>query len=177
MKKLLIVEDDETLAAGLVRTFSRRGYSCFLASTCREALDLITWQSPTHVLLDLNLGLESTQDMISEARARLPKAVLIVLTGYGTIPSTVRAIKEGADQYLCKPITPDAIETAFAEVVKQKSQRAETSALWDLTNDHIMKVLNECGGNISHAAKNLGLHRRTLQRKLKKIDVSSQKEL
>ncbi len=168
MKKLLIVEDDETLAAGLVRTFSRRGYSCFLAASCRDALDLVVAQSPSHVLLDLNLGNETTQEVIAEIRSSLPKAVIIVLTGYGTIPSTVRAIKDGADQYLCKPATPEAIEKAFEETLDKKS--VEPAALWDLENNHILKVLNDCGGNISQAAKSLGLHRRTLQRKLKKLD-------
>lgn len=163
MNKLLIIEDDETLAASLVRTFSKRGYTCLLASSCHEGFELAKSQQPTHVLTDLNLGDETTQNLIPQLRQVLPRAVIVVLTGYGTIPSTVQAIKEGADQYLCKPVTPDLLERAFEKTSSQ------TTPLWNLENDHILKVLEECGGNISQAAKNLGLHRRTLQRRLKKI--------
>ncbi len=167
MKKLLIVEDDEVFAAGLVRTFSRRGYSCFLADTNREALVLAQEQQPDHLLLDLNLGQETTQDLIPQLRKILPHSIIVVLTGFGSIPSTVRAIKEGANQYLCKPIAPDLIEQAFEE---KGGVSHGALPLWDLENDHIIKVLEKCGGNISQAAKLLGLHRRTLQRRLKKID-------
>ena len=171
MKKLLIVEDNETLSAGLARTFSRRGYTCLLASSCRDALELANTQLPSHVLLDLNLGDESTQEIIADIRHKLRNAVIVVLTGYGTIPSTVRAMKDGADQYLCKPATPEAIEAAFNESTTSAHQNA--LSLTTLENDHILKVLGNCGGNISLAARNLGLHRRTLQRKLKKIDFDN----
>lgn len=167
MKKLLIIEDDDIFAKGLVRAFSRRGFSCFLASSCQEALKIIGEEFPTHVLTDLNLGTETTQDLIPEIRKILPKVILVVLTGFGTIPSTVQAIKEGANQYLCKPTTPETIEKAFTE--SEAEAVSVTTPLWDLENDHILKALEDCGGNISQAAKNLGLHRRTLQRRLKKI--------
>ncbi len=169
MRKLLIVEDDEVFAAGLVRTFSRRGYSCFLADSNREAIVLAQEQQPGNLLLDLNLGKETTQELIPQLRKLLPDSVIVVLTGFGSIPSTVRAIKEGANQYLCKPIAPDLIEQAFEE---RGLIQGEALPLWDLENDHIIKVLEKCGGNISQAARLLGLHRRTLQRRLKKIDPS-----
>lgn len=169
MKKLLIVEDDEIFAASLVRTFSRRGYSCSLASSCEEAFDLAKQHSPTHLLLDLNLGNETTQALIPQLRSLLPESILVVLTGYGTIPSTVQAIKEGANQYLCKPTTPELIEKAFEENL---TSLADSNSLWELEQEHILKVLEQCGGNISQAAKQLGLHRRTLQRKMKKLNSS-----
>jgi two-component system response regulator RegA len=165
MKTLLIVEDDATFAAGLVRTFSRRGYSCLWADSCSSADDMISVHRPTHVLLDLNLGGETTQEMIARFRSRLPQSVIVILTGFGTIPSTVRAIKDGANQYLCKPLSADAIEAALQESL---AISPDVTPLWDLEKSHILQVLENCGGNISRAAKTLGLHRRTLQRRLKK---------
>lgn len=167
MNRLLIVEDDATFAAGLVRTFSRRGYACALAATCADALAVAATQQPSHVLLDLHLGTEDTQDLVPQLRRTLPKAVIVMLTGVGTIPSTVRAMKDGANHYLCKPAPVDAIARALEE---STDVAAEPVPLWDLENDHIVRILEECGGNISQAAKTLGLHRRTLQRRLRKID-------
>lgn len=166
MKKLLIVEDDSVLAASLARTFSRRGYNCLLAATLAEADIVIDEHKPTHCLLDLNLGDESTQGRIATIREKLPKTVIVILTGYGTIPSTVKAIKDGADQYFLKPIEPDILEEAFDHLQKKTNQ---ADKLWKLEDAHILKVLNECGGNVSQAAIKLGIHRRTLQRKIKKL--------
>lgn len=166
MKKLLIIEDDETFAASLVRALSRRGYACVLANTCAESLTLARETKPTHILMDLNLENETTQSLVPLLKKEHPQTRLVVLTGLGTIPSTVQAIKDGADHYLCKPATPDTIQAALEETSPFKTN---TAPLWELENDHILKVIEQCGGNITQAAKNLGLHRRTLQRRLKKI--------
>lgn len=168
MKRLLIVEDDMTLAAGLVRVLSRRNFLCLLAHSSREALEVCQEHQPTHILLDLNLGNETTQDLVAVFKKQLPHSRIVMLTGFGTIPSTVRAIKEGASQYLCKPATPDQIEKALNDA-DVDSAESVSKPLWDLEKAHILKILEESGGNITQAAKNLGLHRRTLQRRLKKI--------
>ncbi len=164
MKKLLVIEDDATFATGLVRSLSRRGYSCAIAGTIAEARELAESFHPEHILLDLNLGKENTQSFIPTLRTLCPTASIVVLTGYGTIPSAVAAIKDGADSYLTKPATPESIERAVSE----RKPASNHTPLWDMENEHIIKVLSECGGNISQAAKKLGLHRRTLQRRLKK---------
>lgn len=166
MKKLLIIEDDELFAAGLVRALSRRNYSCQIAATKAIAAELCNQVKPEAILLDLNLGDENTQDFICILRSLCPTSVLVVLTGFGTIPSAVQAIKDGADTYLTKPATPDAIDKALKEA---KPQATSQESLWAIESEHILKVLQECGGNISQAAIKLGLHRRTLQRRLKKI--------
>lgn len=167
-KTLLIIEDDETLAASLIRVFSRRGYSCFWGTSCHDALELNQKERPTHILLDLNLGQETTQHIIRDLKTDNKEVIIVVLTGYGTIPSTVQAIKDGADHYFCKPVTPDILEQAFDNLQNQKNHETK---LWDIENDHILQVLKRCGGNISQTARQLGLHRRTLQRKLKKIPL------
>ena len=164
MKNLLVIEDDATFATGIVRSLSRRGHSCAIAGTITEARELAESFHPAHILLDLNLGKENTQDFIPALRTLCPKASIVVLTGYGTIPSAVAAIKAGADSYLTKPATPESIERALSE---RKPASGQTP-LWDMENEHIIKVLSECGGNITQAARKLGLHRRTLQRRLKK---------
>lgn len=164
-KKLLIIEDDQTFSAGLVRALSRRDYECETAASIVEAKHVLESFRPNHVLLDLNLGSESTQNFIPEIKKMVPQTSLVVLTGFGTIPSAVQAVKDGATSYLTKPATPDSIDRALNESAKQNVP----APLWDLENNHIVKVLTECGGNITQAAKKLGLHRRTLQRRLKKV--------
>ncbi len=165
MKKLLIIEDDAVFATSLVRAMSRRGYLCMIANSLNEARELSENFSPEYITLDLQLGVEQSQSLVTELRVLCPKAIIILLTGFGSIPSAVQAIKDGADFYLSKPATPDEIEQAFG----QKRPESDATQLWDLEQEHIGKVLQECGGNITQAAKKLGLHRRTLQRRLKKI--------
>lgn len=165
MKQLLIIEDDSTFAASLVRSMSRRGYTCSIASSIQESKEILSKQSPDCVLLDLNLGLECTQPFVPELRAKAPNSSIVILTGHGSIPSAVAAIKDGADAYLTKPATPEAIDKALLEKIHKPKDEIK---LWDLEQDYISKTLNECNGNISEAARKLGLHRRTLQRRLKK---------
>jgi len=165
VKKLLIIEDDEIFAAGLIRALSRRGFACQMATTTNIAREICDEFKPEYILLDLNLGDENSQNYISLLKNICPGSTLVVLTGYGTIPSAVAAIKDGADAYLTKPATPDSIE----KTLNEKKPQNNAASLWDLENEHIIKVLGECGGNISQAAIKLGLHRRTLQRRLKKI--------
>ncbi len=172
MKKLLIIEDDETLANSLIRAMSRRAYSCLLANQSEQALQLAESFQPDFILLDLNLNGVSTQELVSPLLKKAIKAKLVILTGYGTIPSTVQAMRDGASSYLCKPAKPQDIQQALEETVPKNPSNLEVKDpknLWDIENEHITKVLKACGGNISETARQLGLHRRTLQRRLKKI--------
>lgn len=165
IKKLLIIEDDELFAAALVRSLSKEGYNCQIASNKQEALELCKKNQPSHILLDLQLGEDSGQDLIFPIKKTLPSSILVMLTGYGTIPSAVQAIKDGAHSYLSKPSKTEDILKAL-----EGPQKDENQNLKEIERDHIQKVLLECGGNITKAAENLGLHRRTLQRKLKQSD-------
>lgn len=172
MKKLLIIEDDETLANSLIRAMSRRNYSCTLANQKEQALELAKSFQPNYILLDLNLNGVSTQGLVAPLLKTVKEAKLVILTGYGTIPSTVHAMRDGASSYLCKPAKPEEIQKALEEdpqTMDFDPKNKDKSTLWDIENEHILKVLNECGGNISEASRQLGLHRRTLQRRLKKF--------
>lgn len=162
MRKLLIVDDDSKFAASLVRSLSRREFNCFIAHDSQSALEICDEEAPQFVILDLNLEGESGQDLVAPIKVRVPHAQIVILTGHGSIPSTVQAMREGAVSYLCKPASPDEIEQAL--MTKNPDYDKE---LKDVEEEHIRRVLNDCGGNISHAAEKLGLHRRTLQRKLK----------
>lgn len=161
MRKLLIIDDDKKFTAGLVRSLSRRQFNCFIAHDSVSALEIISDEAPQYILLDLNLKGESGQDLVKPIHEKLPFAHIVILTGYGSIDSSVQAMREGAISYLCKPASPEQIE----EALTWKNPHNEKE-LKEIETEHIQRVLSECGGNISHAAEKLGLHRRTLQRKL-----------
>lgn len=163
MKKILIVEDDPVFISSLARTLQRRGYVCVMADTVGEALRLCSEHRFDSIFLDLNLKNETTQNHVSEFRKKMPDSSLVILTGFGTIPSAVQAVKDGATSYLSKPATPEAIFKALEE--KPKSSKLP---LWELEQSHILKIMDDCKGNVSEASRRLGLHRRTLQRRLKK---------
>lgn len=164
MKKLLIIENNERFAAGLVRSLSRRGFSCMISATTADARELAESFQPDCVLMDLNLENETTQSFVVPLRKICPQATIVVLTGFGTIPSAVQAMRDGANSYLTKPASPEAIEKSLLESTNDK-----TDSLSDVENNHILKTLEKCGGNITQTAKELGLHRRTLQRRLKQL--------
>lgn len=163
MKKLLIIEDDVIFANGLARSLSRRGYIAQVVNDLTSAKKYAVSFAPQFILLDLQLGLENSQSFVPVLRQLCPQSMIVILTGFGTIPSAVMAVKAGADSYLSKPASIEQIEQAFALPAPKVG-----GELWQLEQDHIHKVLAACGGNITQAAKTLGLHRRTLQRRLGK---------
>jgi two-component system response regulator RegA len=127
------------------------------------------------ILLDMRLGNEDGLSLIPELKRRFPVSRLIVLTGYGSIPGAMEAVRLGADDYLLKPVGVDRIVAAFSgrEKIAPLSFTGELPSLARVEWEHIQRVLSDCGGNVSHAAEALGIDRRTLQRKLSKIPPSS----
>lgn len=172
---LLIVEDDPRLAATLAASFTARGYRVTRASGVEEAGAYLAGQNiPDRALVDLKLADGSGLDVVT-ALARLdPPPQVVVLTGYASIATTVEAIKLGATQYLAKPATARQIEAAFSheagrdvpELVAPRVSSLRTQE-WET----IQRVLAETEFNISEAARRLGMHRRTLARKLAKQPV------
>ncbi len=166
----LVVDDDadfgEVLAAALVR----RGYTVAVAASVSAARARLAQRAPDDVVLDLRLGEDSGLELIAPLLAVAPHARIVVLTGYASIATAVQAIKLGAVEYLTKPTDANAIVAAFGR--QGGNAAVEVSArptpLEHLEWEHIQQTLVACGGNISAAAKRLGLHRRTLQRKLQK---------
>ena len=170
--KILIIDDEPTFTQVLARAFGRRGYEVREAHDAAQALALIESFKPERVTLDLKMAESSGLQLIPQLLQVLPELNIVVLTGYSSIATAVQAIKLGASNYLCKPANADEILAAF------ESQSSETAEIVDmpisvnrLEWEHIQKVLAENDGNISATARALGMHRRTLQRKLYKRPV------
>lgn len=173
---LLIVEDDEAFARTLRRSFERRGYAVHAAASLDAARTLLQTIKPTHAVVDLKLGKESGLAVVRELHAHDAELLIVVLTGYASIATAVEAIKLGACNYLVKPSNTDDIEAAFAGDPGAEPAEAplasRPTSIKTLEMERIHEVLAETGFNISETARRLGMHRRTLARKLAKRWVS-----
>ncbi len=167
---LLLIDDDESFALVLRRSLERRGFNVALAHTGEQALDAAKASLFSHALLDLKLGDESGLQLIEPLLHTNPEMKIVVLTGYGSISTAVRAVKAGAHNYLAKPVGLAAVMAAFEEAVPKSDEQEESArmSLGRLEWEHIQRVLEEHDGNISATARSLKMHRRTLQRKLQK---------
>jgi two-component system response regulator RegA len=169
-RTLLIVEDDTPLRERLVRAMRDRGYETRGVPDEASALDVAREESPELALVDLRLPGESGLTVIRELKELDPSTVVVVLTGYGSIATAVESIKLGAASYLTKPADADQIVAAFDGT--QLEENTEVPSLARVEWEHIQRVLTDCGGNVSRAARALGIHRRSLQRKLSKYPSS-----
>lgn len=169
----LIVDDDTLFADTLARSLGRRGHSTRVAHHGGEALAHCRHKAPRRIILDLKLEQESGLQLISDLLQAAPESRIVVLTGYSSIPTTVEAIKLGAVDYLCKPASLDDIIAAFEREQGNPDVSLPTSphSVDRLEWEHIQRVLADHDGNISATARALGMHRRTLQRKLQKRPV------
>jgi two-component system response regulator RegA len=171
---LLIIEDDEAFARTLSRSFERRGYRVLVASGHDEAGALLEQHSPGYAVVDLKLkGNSSGLACVQLLHEHDPDMLIVVLTGFASIATAVEAIKLGAVQYLAKPSNTDDIEAAFGHVAgnTEVELTARSTSIKTLEWERIHAVLAETDFNISEAARRLGLHRRTLARKLEKQRV------
>ena len=173
-RRLLIVEDDAAFARTLVRSFERRGYQVRHLAGEEGIAALLDEFAPTHAVVDLKLaGHASGLSCVQLLHAQNPDALIVVLTGYASIATAVEAIKLGACHYLAKPSNTDDIEAAFQRAVGDADVElsARTTSIKTLEWEHIHEALAASDFNISEAARRLGLHRRTLARKLEKRRV------
>ncbi len=171
---LVIVEDDEAFARTLKRSFERRGYTVLLADSQDRLADLLKTQDPGYAVVDLKLGTTSGLVCVQTLHAHDPAMLIVVLTGFASIATAVEAIKLGASHYLAKPSNTDDIEAAFAKNHGDISAPLveRTTSIKTLEWERIHEVLAETNFNISETARRLGMHRRTLARKLGKRQVS-----
>ncbi|MBH0114227.1 response regulator transcription factor [Novosphingobium sp. YJ-S2-02] len=167
---LLIVEDDPAFLRTLSRSFERRGYTVSTATSASEADEVTATQGFDYAVVDLKLGNDSGLTVVQSLHQRWPDTHIVVLTGYASIATAVEAIKLGAAHYLAKPSNSDDIEAAFHSVQGDASVPVDgrRSSIKTLEWEYIHQTLVECEFNISEAARRLGLHRRTLARKLEK---------
>lgn len=172
---ILIVEDDEVFARVLKHSLERRGHSVHWAEDAATARDLLAGgHAFTHAVLDLKLAHESSLPLIPDLLAVLPELRILMLTGYASIQTAVQAVKLGAINYLCKPADTDAILGALTLVDpnEEESIAEQPLSVDRLEWEHIQRVLADHEQNISATARALGMHRRTLQRKLAKKPAS-----
>lgn len=171
---LLVVEDDDAFAHTLVRSFERRGWAVLRAAGLDELPALLATHAPSHAVVDLKLANgASGLACVQQLHAHDETLQIVVLTGYASIATAVEAIKLGACHYLAKPANTDDIEAAFArsegDAGVELTER--TSSIKTLEWERIHEMLAETGFNISETARRLGMHRRTLARKLEKQRV------
>ena len=174
-RRLLLVEDDEVFAEVLSRALSQRGYDVGGADSVAAAQQLMHSGKFAYGILDLNLGGQSSLELVPSLIAENPDIRILILTGYASIATAVEAIKLGAHNYLAKPADTEEIIAALIRDVDAAELPAATQepmSVRRLEWEHIQKVLLENAGNISATARQLKMHRRTLQRKLQKRPVS-----
>jgi two-component system response regulator RegA len=166
---LLVVEDDDQLRERLVRAFCERGFAAQGAASVVQALELSA-AVPEFAVVDLRIGNDSGLDVLRALLERDPATRVVILTGYGSIATAVEAVRLGAVHYLTKPADADQIVTALQRGAEANAPAGlpETLSLARAEWEHINQVLVSVSGNISEAARRLGLHRRSLQRKLAK---------
>ena len=166
---VLLVEDDKSLAETLGMEFAEAGWGVSVAHSMKE-LESVMTEDVSHAVIDLRLGADSGLDAVAHVRAAHPLARIVVLTGYGSIATAVKAIKGGADEYLTKPVAvPALLEVLLGGEEPQRNGEETVEDLHAHERDFIESVLLQCGGNISAAARRLGIHRQSLQRKLRKF--------
>ncbi len=170
--RILIIDDDDVFAQTLARSFARRNIDSEIVLNLSSAL-AAAQSSFDAVLLDLRLGEESGLSILTDLRQAQPQARILILTGFSSIATAVEAIKLGADNYLPKPAGAEEILKALEAKADDLSTEIpdQSPSLDRLEWEHIQRVLNSNDGNISASARELGMHRRTLQRKLSKRPV------
>ena len=171
-KTILLVDDENLFRERLQRAFVNRGFTVFEAADYHEAVARIKEHRPDMAVVDLRMPGKSGLEVVKKAKKMHPDMAIVVLTGYGSIATATEAIRLGADSYLPKPADVDDILHAFSGASGLETVGSDTDfdtpSLARAEWEHINRVLTDCNGNISEAAKRLGLHRRTLQRKLYK---------
>jgi two-component system response regulator RegA len=169
----LVVDDDERFRERLLKAFRQRGIAALGADSYDEAVLLAKTQRFSRALLDLRMPGQSGLVLLRALLEENPELEVVVLTGFGSIATAVDAMRLGALDYLTKPCDADRILAAFAAEshAPEAEPSFETPSLARIEREHIERVLQDCNGNISKAARVLGIHRRTLQYKLAKFPV------
>jgi two-component system response regulator RegA len=171
-RRLLLVDDSEAFRERLARAFRDRGFEVTTAGNYGEAMAAATLQPPDLAVVDLRMPGESGLTLVKSLKGIHESMLVLVLSGFGSIATAIDAMRLGAVNFLPKPADADDILAAFARgdapVAEVVGIHPETPSLARAEWEHIHRVLSDCGGNVSEAARRLGIHRRSLQRKLQK---------
>jgi two-component system response regulator RegA len=168
-RSLLIVEDDKSFLQRLARAMEGRGFAVTTAESVADGLSRLETTSPAFAVVDMRLEDGNGLDVISALKRRRPDARAIILTGYGNIATAVNAVKLGAVDYLSKPVDADDVVAALLALDGRKADPPENPMSADRVRwEHIQRIYELCGRNVSETARRLNMHRRTLQRILAK---------
>ena len=168
-RSLLIVEDDKAFLQRLARAMEGRGFAVTTAESVADGLTQLETSSPAFAVVDMRLEDGNGLDVISALKRRRPDARAIILTGYGNIATAVNAVKLGAVDYLSKPVDADDVVAALLALDGRKAEPPENPMSADRVRwEHIQRIYELCGRNVSETARQLNMHRRTLQRILAK---------
>ena len=168
-KSLLIVDDDNPFRERLARAMEKKGFKVSQAEGVKKGLDAVKNNKPAFAVVDLRLGDGNGLEVVKEIQKNNSESRIVMLTGYGNIPTAVAAIKEGAIDYLAKPADADDVEKALLADPNKKAAPPENPMSADRVKwEHIHRVFELCNRNVSETARRLKMHRRTLQRILSK---------
>ena len=168
-KTLLIVDDDNPFRERLARAMEKKGFDVTQAESVKGGIDSLKITKPAFAVVDLRLNDGNGLEVVKEIQNLNSNSKIIMLTGYGNIPTAVAAIKHGAIDYLAKPADADDVEKALLADPKSKAQPPENPMTADRVKwEHIHRVFELCNRNVSETARRLKMHRRTLQRILSK---------
>jgi two-component system response regulator RegA len=168
-KSLLIVDDDNPLRERLARAMEKKGFQVLQAESVKMGIESVKTKKPSFAVVDLRLNDGNGLEVVKEIQSSNSNSRIIMLTGYGNIPTAVAAIKQGAIDYLAKPADADDVEKALLADPKKKASPPENPMSADRVKwEHIHRVFELCNRNVSETARRLKMHRRTLQRILSK---------
>ena len=168
-KSLLIVDDDDPLRNRLSRAMEKKGFKTMEAKTVENALNIVKKTPPVFAVIDLRLEDGSGLDVVKELSKIKKESRIVMLTGYGNLPTAVAAVKAGAIDYIAKPVDADDVEAALLASPESKAKPPENPMSADRVKwEHIHRVFELCNRNVSETARRLKMHRRTLQRILSK---------
>ena len=168
-KSLLIVDDDNPFRERLARAMEKKGFEVTQAEGVKKGIESVKVKKPAFAVVDLRLNDGNGLEVVKEIQSSNSKSRIIMLTGYGNIPTAVAAIKEGAIDYLAKPADADDVEKALLADPEAKAPPPENPMSADRVKwEHIHRVFELCNRNVSETARRLKMHRRTLQRILSK---------
>lgn len=169
MKSVLVVEDDDVYRDALIRALGRCGYAARPAQGVAQAEQIALDDPPDLAVVDLRLADGSGIDAVKALVREAPACRIVMLSGHGTIRTAVEAMRAGAVDFLTKPVSAAELARALAEADQVVVPSATDTSLDAVEREHILRTLEASAGNVTEAARRLGLHRRTLQRKLHKL--------
>ena len=168
-KSLLILDDDDPLRGRLSRAMEKKGFVVKEAKSVAEGLEIVKKSPPNFAVVDLRLEDGNGLDVIKELSKHKSDSRIVMLTGYGNLPTAVAAVKAGAIDYIAKPVDADDVESALLAAPESKAKPPENPMSADRVKwEHIHRVFELCNRNVSETARRLKMHRRTLQRILSK---------